>query len=273
MGPVPAEEYSEVDSIMKQIRTRPPPPRLGVFVGTAYLAGKLSYDAVDQGKVEADDVNADDVRSVRNTADGICAQPQEASPASVVDGPLASAPDIAIVTAGAETQEEKQEEKQEEQEEKQEEKQEDEAIPQCIKCLRDVDMVLTDTYQVMSSCSRSSGGAIILKVKCNLCNQKEVQFRRQFGSWPPNSFFLLTATGTSEFWKDCGDNGVESVVRVHLVRKRLNEDLQKYGGRYAPMGVLVKLGHDEELVRENCTDTWTDPEHAWLGVQYRIKRN
>ena len=93
---------------MKQIRTRPPPPRLEGSVGTAYLAGKLSVDVVDQGEVEADDVNAGDVRSVRNTADDTCAKPQEASPASVVDGPLASAPDIAIVAAGAETQEEKQ---------------------------------------------------------------------------------------------------------------------------------------------------------------------
>ena len=103
--------------MMKQIRTlgaRPPPPPLEGSVGTAYLDGKLSA-----AEVEADDVIADDVRSRRNTADGTCAQPQEASPASVVNGPLASAPDIAIAAAGAETQEEKPAEKQEEQEENQ----------------------------------------------------------------------------------------------------------------------------------------------------------
>ena len=62
-----------------------------------------------------------------------------------------------------------------------------------------------------------------------------------------------------------------SAVRVHLVRKRLNEDLQMYGGRYAPMSILVRLEHDEELIKENCLDTWIEPEQVWLGKQYRIK--
>ena len=266
--------------MMEQLRkegARPPPPPLDGSVGAAYLDGKLSA-----AEVAAEAVPADDVRSLRNMADGTCAQPQEASAASVVNGPLASAPDIAIAAAGAETQEKKpadtqeeqeenQEKKQENQENNQELKQEDEAMPQCIKCLRDVDMELIETYQVMSSASCAIGSARNVKVKCNLCNKKEAQLRRQYGSWPPKSFFLLDAAGTAEFWKDCGDKGVDSAVRVHLVRKRLNEDLQKYGGSYAPMGVLVKLGHDEELVREHCLDTWTDPEQVWLGVQYRIK--
>ena len=60
-------------------------------------------------------------------------------------------------------------------------------------------------------------------------------------------------------------------MRVHVVRKRLNEDLQQYGGSYAHMAVLVKLGYDEALVRDNCIDTWTDPDQTWVGVQYRIK--
>ena len=75
MATVPTAESSEVDSIMRLVRTRPPPPRLEDSAGTAYLEGKLSSDAVDQGDVEADDVKADDVRSVRDTADDTSAHP------------------------------------------------------------------------------------------------------------------------------------------------------------------------------------------------------
>ena len=193
MTPAPTTEYSEVDSKMKLIHTRPPPPRLEDSVGTAYVEGKLNSDAVDEGNVEADDVKTDDVRSLRDTADDTIAHPQEAS-----------APDIAAAIASAETHEVTHERKQEEQEEKQkkqEEEQEEEAIPQCITCLRNVDMVLTNTYQVMSLSSGSCGADITQKVKRNLCNQREAQLRKQFGPWPPTSFSLLTATRTSEFWK------------------------------------------------------------------------
>ena len=137
------------------------------------MEGKLSSDDVDQGDVEADDVKADDVRSVRDTADDTSAHPLDAS-----------APDIVVAVASAETLEVTHERKQEEQEEKQkkpEEEHEDEAIPQCIKYLRNVDMVLTHTYQIMSSSSGSSGGDRTVNVKCNLCNQREAQLRRRFG--------------------------------------------------------------------------------------------
>ena len=173
MAPIPTEDYSAVESMMKNIRKaggRPPPPPLEGSVGTAYLDVELSAAEV-AAEVEADDVLAVGV----NIFSPMALDRLDGTGASVVNGPLASAPDIAIAAAGAETQEEKPAEKQEEQDKNQVEKQEeqeDEAIA-CIKCLRDVDMKFIDSYQVMSSCNRASGSARKVKVKCNLCNAKE----------------------------------------------------------------------------------------------------
>jgi len=141
----------------------------------------------------------------------------------------------------------------------------------CIKCEQDVDLV-DDTYVIMNTSSASNGEAAEVRVKCSSCNAKESQLRRRFGAWPPKAFLAMGTADTAAFWRDCGEKGIETAVKIHLVRKRLNEDLQKYGGGYAPEGVLEKLGYQMDVVKANCTDTWTDPEQPWLGVQYRLKQ-
>ena len=259
------EEYSKLDTIMAKLRAHPPPPPLEVSVGSAFLAGNLTSDVAEQGGGDAGDAKADDVQSDRNTADGTCAQLQDASPASVVDATPASAPAIAIVPAVAETQVSI-----EEQEDKAETR--TPATPQCIKCQLHVDLA-GNKYVIMNMCrAASSDEAAELKVKCHLCNARESQLRRIYGSWPPKSFLALATGETGEFWRDCAEKGVETAVMVHLVRKRLNEDMQRYGGGYAPIGVLEKLGYEPDVVKANCTDTWTDPEQLWLGLQYRVKQ-
>ena len=235
------------------------------------MAGNVTSDVAEQGGGDAGDTKADDVQSARNTADGTSAQLQDASPASVVDATPASAPAIAIVPAVAETQVsiEEQEDKAETQVVLDEE--EETRTPACIKCEQDVDLV-HDKYVIMNTSSASNGEAAEVRVKCSSCNAKESQLRRRFGAWPPKAFLAMGTADTAAFWRDCGEKGIETAVKIHLVRKRLNEDLQKYGGGYAPEGVLEKLGYPMDVVKANCTETWTDPEQPWLGVQYRLKQ-
>ena len=262
------EEYTKLETILAKHRAHPQPPPLDACVGSAFLAGNVTSDVAEQGGGDAGDAKADDVQSARNTADGTSAQLQDAPPASVDDAAPTSAP-VAETQVSIEEQEDKAEtpgvlDGEEETRTP--------AMPQCIKCQLHVDLV-ANKYVIMNMCrAASSDEAAELKVKCNLCNAKESQLRRIYGAWPPKSFLALATGETGSFWRDCGEKGVEAAVMVHLVQKRLNEEMQRYGGGYAPIGVLEKLGYEPDVVKANCTDTWTDPEQLWLGLQYRVKQ-
>ena len=240
---------------MAKHRAHPQPPPLDACVGSAVLAGNVTSDVAEQGGGDAGDAKADDVQSAPNTADGTSAQLQDAAPASVHD---ASAP-VDETQVSIEEQEDKAETR-------------TPATPQCIKCQQHVDLA-GNQYVIMNMCrAASSDGVAEVKVKCHFCNAKESQLRRTYGSWPPKSFLALDSGETGAFWRDCIHKGVDAAVRIHLVRRRLNEDMQRYGGGYTPIGVLEKLGYEPEVVKANCTDTWTDPEQPWLGLQYRVKQ-
>ena len=107
---------------------------------------------------------------------------------------------------------------------------------------------------------------------CTTCNTRGTQLNRLYGTWPPESFNLLSVAEKTQYWNDIkkstGSNDLKLFTDNYINVEKVEGNGSQNVGEYAPLRVWKKKGYSTKRIKANCKDKFYDPIIGWV---YKVK--